>query len=191
MIRMAGSHDDCHTCAAMAPTGTPDDTLSCAASPGAAGRRVQRAGESRRPLRLALPADPIAASVARHRLRRWLAALAWPAVELEDIVLAVSEAVSNATEHAYLHGSSGLVDVGGEVEITPGGQRRVVVVVRDHGRWRCPPIDDENRRRGVPLMRACMDTVTIGSPHDAGGGTCVALRSKPIPAAGSPAADYA
>jgi len=170
---------------AMAQTGTPDDTLDCAPSPGPSGRPSYRAGESRQPLRLALPADPVAPSVARHRLRRWLAELGWWAVELEDIVLAVSEAVSNATEYAYLQGPLGLIDVHGAVEATPGGQRRIVVVVRDHGRWRCPPIDDENRRRGVPLMRACMDIVTIGSPDDGGEGTCVALRSKAVP----PAAD--
>jgi serine/threonine-protein kinase RsbW len=174
---------------AMAPTETPDETLGCAASPGSSGDPVDRAGEACRPLRLALPADPVAPSVARHRLRRWLAGLAWPAVELEDIVLAVSEAVSNATEYAYLQRPPGLIDVHGEVETTPGGPRRIVVVVRDHGRWRCPPIDDENRRRGVPLMRACMDTVTIGSPDDGGEGTCVALRSKAIRVTGPPAAD--
>lgn len=132
-------------------------------------------------MRLVLPADPVAPSVARHRLRHWLGEWQWPAVELEDIVLAVSEAVSNATEYAYLQEPPGLIDVHGVVEATPGGQRRIVVVVRDHGHWRCPPIDDENRRRGVPLMRACMDIVTIGSPDDGGEGTCVALRSRAIP----------
>ena len=66
---------------AMAPTETPDETLGCAASPGSSGDPVDRAGEACRPLRLALPADPVAPSVARHRLRRWLAGLAWPAVE--------------------------------------------------------------------------------------------------------------
>jgi hypothetical protein len=49
-----------------------------------------------------LPADPISIPMARAQVRRWLAEFSWPAVKLDDIVLAVSEAVSNAVEHAYL-----------------------------------------------------------------------------------------
>jgi anti-sigma regulatory factor (Ser/Thr protein kinase) len=128
-----------------------------------------------------LPADPIVSSVARHQVRRWLAALSWPAGQLDDIVLAVSEAVSNAVEHAYLDQPPGVVEVRGGAEATPGGQRRVTVIVRDHGRWRPAPIDDENRRRGIPLMRACMDTVTIGQPDDDPVGTWVVLRSRAVP----------
>jgi anti-sigma regulatory factor (Ser/Thr protein kinase) len=129
-----------------------------------------------------LPADPIAISVARKQVRRWLARLSWPAGQLDDIVLAVSEAVSNAIEHAYLDQPPGVVEVRGGIEATPGGQRRVTVIVRDHGRWRLAPIDDENRRRGIPLMRACMDTVTIGQPDDDRAGTWVVLRSRAVPA---------
>ena len=50
-----------------------------------------------------LPANPVAIPVARYQVRRWLAALSWPAAALDDIVLAVSEAVTNAVEHAYVH----------------------------------------------------------------------------------------
>src|SRR5437763_17162595 len=103
---------------AMPPTGNPEDTLPPATSP-AELRLSKRAGyraissESRRPLRMALPADPIAISVARDGVRRWLAAWAWPANELVDILLAVSEAGINAIEHAYLDQSPGLGEVGG------------------------------------------------------------------------------
>jgi anti-sigma regulatory factor (Ser/Thr protein kinase) len=96
-------------------------------------------------------------------------------------VLAVSEAVSNAIEHAYLGQPPGTVHVHGEVETTPDGQRRVQVVVRDHGCWRPAPADDENRRRGIPLMHACMEDVTIGCPDDDRVGTRVVLRSRAIP----------
>jgi anti-sigma regulatory factor (Ser/Thr protein kinase) len=67
--------------------------------------------QARRPLRLALPADPITSSVTRQRVREWLAAWSWPADQLDDIVLAVSEAVSNAIEHAYVHQPLGIVEV--------------------------------------------------------------------------------
>jgi anti-sigma regulatory factor (Ser/Thr protein kinase) len=149
--------------------------------------RINR-GESRRLLRLALPADPIATSVARHQLHRWLTGLSWPSGQLEDIVLAVNEAVTNAIEYAYLDQAPGVVEVHGGVEPTPDEQRRVTIIVRDHGRWRPPPTNNQYRRRGIPLMRACMDTVTIGQPDDGRVGTWVVLRSRavPLPALSAP-----
>jgi serine/threonine-protein kinase RsbW len=175
---------------AMPPTGNPEDTLPPATSPSER-RLAERPGyhattsESHRPLRMELPADPISISVARHQVRRWLTEFSWPAGQLDDIVLAVNEAVSNAIEHAYLDQSPGVVEVRGGVEATPGGQRRVMVIVRDHGRWRLAPIDDENRCRGIPLMRACTDTLTIGQPDDDRVGTWVVLRSRAVPMLGA------
>ncbi len=162
----------------MPPTGNPDDTLHLKMS--RRGQRLGQAAPKEAHLTLQLPADPVAPSVARHQLRRWLTALSWPSGQLDDIVLAVSEAVSNAAEHAYLDQPPGLVDVHGWLEVTPGGQRRVTVVVSDHGCWRPAPVDDENRRRGIPLMRACMDSVTIEQP-DHGVGTHVFLHSRAVP----------
>lgn len=177
----------------MSPTSNPEDTVPPPQWPARLEKRhsggdAANRSEARRLLRLALPADPIAISVARHQLRRWLTGLSWPLGHLEDIVLAVSEAVSNAVEYAYLDRSPGLVEVHGGVEPTPDGQRRVTIIVRDHGRWRQAPNDDEQRRRGIPLMRACMDTVTIGQPDDGRVGTWVVLRSRavPLPALGAP-----
>lgn len=147
---------------------------------------VDRASRTGLPqlLQLELPADPIVASVARDEVGQWLtAALGWPADQGDDIVLAVSEAVSNATEHAYLNQAVGLVTITGGVETTPDGQRRVTVVVRDYGRWRPIPIHHDNRRRGIPIMRACMETVTIGHSTDQVG-TWVVLRSRVVPPPG-------
>jgi anti-sigma regulatory factor (Ser/Thr protein kinase) len=135
----------------------------------------------RRPLRLALPADPITPSVTRQRVREWLVAWSWPEDQLDDILLAVSEAVSNAIEHAYVDQAPGMVEVRGGIETTPDGQYRATVIVRDHGRWRPPPSDHENRRRGIPIMRVCMEIVTIGQPDDDPVGTWVVLRSKAVP----------
>ncbi|MBV9012383.1 MAG: ATP-binding protein [Pseudonocardiales bacterium] len=136
--------------------------------------------ERRQPLRLTLPADPVAPSVARQQVREWLAAWSWPADQSDDIMLAVSEAVSNAIEYAYLEQPPGVVDIRGGVETTPDGGQRATITVRDHGRWRPAPCDDENRRRGIPLMHACMATVAITQPNDRPG-TQVVLRSKPLP----------
>ena len=177
----------------MPPTDNPEGTVPPAQLPARletrrSGGDVTTPSKSRPLRRLALPADPIAISVARHQVHRWLAGLSWPAGQLEDIVRAVSEAVTNAIEHAYLDQPPGVVEVRGGVEATPGGQRRVTILVRDHGRWRLAPTDQEHSHRGIPLMRACMDAVTIGQPDDGRVGTWVVLRSRavPPPALGAP-----
>lgn len=141
------------------------------------------------PLALHLVADTITPSIVRDRLRSWLSALSWPQGQLDDIVLAVSEAVSNAVEHAYPTGADlppGHVDVHAEADSggRPHWMRRVHCTVHDHGRWRPPPADDENRRRGIPIMRACMDTVTIEMLTDDDGrpaGTKVTMSSAAAP----------
>lgn len=97
-------------------------------------------------------------------------------------MLAVSEAVTNAVEHAYLDQPPGVVEVRGGIEATSCGERRVTVIVRDHGRWLVAPTDDKHRHGGIALMRACTDTVTIGQPDDSRVGTWVVLRSRPVPA---------
>jgi anti-sigma regulatory factor (Ser/Thr protein kinase) len=127
-----------------------------------------------------LPADPVAIPVARHQVRRWLAALSWPAAELDDVVLAVSEAVTNAVEHAYVNQLPGVIEVRGVVEALVTGLHRVTVIVRDYGRWRLALTDDEQDHRGISIMRACMDTVTIGRSDDGRPGTQVVLRSKNV-----------
>ena len=53
--------------------------------------------------------------------------------------------------------------------------------MRDYGRWRPIPLHPDNRRHGIPLMQACMETVTIGQPADDRVGTWVVLRSRAIP----------
>lgn len=165
----------------MPATGNPDGTLSTESFPQPA---AETAPKQLRPLmRLQLPADPVAPSVARTQVRRWLTALAWPASQLDVILLAVSEAVSNAAEHAYRDRAPGMIELSGRVEITPGGQRGVSLTIRDHGHWRSPPREDDGHRRGIPLMRACMDSVTIGPSADNRAGTQVVLRSRAIPAA--------
>lgn len=155
------------TALAMPPPCNADDTLPPATSQPAASELPYHRATScrtRGPLQLAVPADPVTPSVVRQRVREWLAAWSWPRDLLDDIVLAVSEAVSNAVEHAYLGQSPGMVEVCGGIEMTSDCWHHVMIIVRDHGRWRSPPSHHENRRRGIPLMRAYMESVTIGHP---------------------------
>jgi serine/threonine-protein kinase RsbW len=190
LIQIAEYDDTGQTNATMSSTDIPDDPPG-PERPLPGGRLpecpVEPAPHSllRPQLWLQLRAEMIAPSVARFRVRRWLTGLSWPAGQREDIVLAVSEAVSNAAEHAYLDTAPGVIEVHGATETTSGGQHRVTIIVDDHGRWRPAPLADENRRRGIPLMRACMDTVTIESRDTARTGTRVILYSRVVPTLGA------
>jgi len=103
----------------------------------------------------------------RGTLRRWLAAAGSAPEELQDVTMAANEAIQNAIEHGH-----GLTRRSVEVTLarTDG---TVEVTVRDEGTWR-PPRDD-TRGRGLPLMRALMDSVDV-EPGEGKRGTTVTLR---------------
>ena len=101
---------------AMPPMGNPDDTVRPETLPSE--RPPEASSWELRPLlRLLLAADPVAPSVARQQVRRWLAALAWPTDQLQDIVLALSEAVTNAAEHAYRDRPLGMIELRGGIDL--------------------------------------------------------------------------
>lgn len=92
-------------------------------------------------------------------------------VRFSDVVLAVNEALANTAEFAYLHnGGFGTVDV----EAVRDGAT-LTITIADQGRWResTPATQSRSRGRGIPLMRALADDLTIDcSPL----GTTVCLR---------------
>jgi two-component sensor histidine kinase len=136
-------------------------------------------------LRFRLAAAMAAPSQARDRLGFWLDGHGWPPGQHDDLVLAVSEAVSNSVEHGYgidhaTAGDGGVVDVHGVVVVGPNGHRHAVLTVTDRGSWLTPSAVRGNRRHGIPLMEACAATMTIdGTTH----GTTVVLHSHPVPPA--------
>jgi PAS domain S-box-containing protein len=115
-------------------------------------------------LRLRIPAEPEALQQVRRRLRRWLEIAEAPEDVRDDIVVAVSEAVSNSIRHAY-GPSSAWVEIEGDL-----ADGEVEFVVRDRGRWR-PPRGEGGR--GIDLMRACMASVEIEQRLE---GTVVRMR---------------
>ena len=130
------------------------------------------------PLDLTLAADWVSPSVARDRVRTWLRAGGWTSPHLDDLVLAINEAVSNSIEHGYGIGpgspaGTGVVELRGEMT-----DHHVTVTVRDSGTWR-PPVDDpaSTRGQGIRLMRACVDDVTVEGSAD---GTTVVLRGRRV-----------
>jgi anti-sigma regulatory factor (Ser/Thr protein kinase) len=86
--------------------------------------------------------------------------------EFYDLILAVSEAATNAVEHAQ-HPTEPFFDVSAEVD-----DGRVTIVVHDHGRW-LPPRSSLYRGRGLAMMRVLADTTVEAGTH----GTTVTIRN--------------
>jgi PAS domain S-box-containing protein len=119
---------------------------------------------------IVIPADPAQLSSVRARLSRWLDAARVGGEDRNQIVLACSEACANAIEHAYRE-QGGDVQIRGTIDAGD-----VEIVVRDRGRWRSPRNDD--RGRGLNVMRACMDNVVVEPTAQ---GTVVRMRRSIIP----------
>ncbi|MDQ1673643.1 MAG: hypothetical protein QOC98_2205 [Frankiaceae bacterium] len=110
------------------------------------------------------PAEAPSLLKLRRALTRWLNEVGATAEESYEILVSVSEAATNAVEHAYGPGPA-TFHVGCRFEDSTVG-----VVVRDWGQWREPRGLD--RGRGQILMEGLMDSVRRRS---ADGGTEVVL----------------
>jgi serine phosphatase RsbU (regulator of sigma subunit)/anti-sigma regulatory factor (Ser/Thr protein kinase) len=110
------------------------------------------------------PADREVLARIRRNLSRWLRMHGASDEEIYDIMVACQEACANAVEHAYRPGRHSF-----DFEATCQ-DGRVLVTVRDHGRWRPPR--GRNRGRGVAMMQALMDDVDIQHTDE---GTVVVL----------------
>ncbi|GLY42744.1 hypothetical protein Amsp01_087670 [Amycolatopsis sp. NBRC 101858] len=143
--------------------------------------RPFRAGAA---LRLVLAAGWISPSVARSRFRDWLGAHRWPEDEVDDLVLAVSEAVSNSIEHGYgVPVDSALLPHPGQIEVTAAvkqsavGARHVELTVRDAGTWREPGQGPIPRGYGLDLMRAAGLYFVVERSAE---GTRIRFTSRPV-----------
>jgi anti-anti-sigma factor len=128
------------------------------------------------PLRGTLAADPTRLSAVRRAVAGWARAAGVPDDSLEDLTLALGEALANAVEHAYVSGGAG--ECHWSVERDPNGDLRVCV--EDRGTWRPPPVDRGHRGRGLELIAALAVDVDVRRTADASGdegtGTTVTFR---------------
>jgi PAS domain S-box-containing protein len=117
--------------------------------------------------RLKLSPDLDALVSLRRLTARWLREAGAEGDEVHDLVMAANEAWQNALEHGT---NFARTTIGVELEVNPHGE--VLITIRDAGsRDRAP--SDPDRGRGIELMRALADEVTLElAPH----GSTVRLR---------------
>lgn len=101
-------------------------------------------------------------SLVRRTLTVWLEEHSVAQEQREDLVLAVSEAVTNVVDHAYRGVETpGCVEV--DIEVTherdhaEDRERWVTVAVTDYGIWRAERACKGFRGRGLQMMQACTD----------------------------------
>ena len=137
----------------------------------------------RTPLRAEAVASAHNATALRRQFRDWLT-LDLPPNVVDDLVLAVYEAIANAAEHAYLNHADGPGPVRLEAHRAAD---HILITVSDQGRWRAPT-GGRSRGRGISLMRLLTQNVHTRCDHR---GTVVYLRVELPPMCLSPLADEA
>lgn len=117
--------------------------------------------------------DPQQLRNLRLMLTDWATQRRIPAATTARLLLAVSEATSNAIEHAYRDRTPTTITVTGVHE--DGGD--LVVTITDAGSWRTPPAEPGDRGRGTGIMRKVSDAFERETTP---AGTTVKLRFSPI-----------
>ena len=111
-----------------------------------------------------LPATLESVGTARRTVRRFAEPLE---VDLEGLVLAVSEAVANVVSHAYGDGAAGDVELSARAS-----PFELVVTVRDHGRGIDPGNLNPGAGFGLTIMRRVAQHVELA---DTPGGVAVTM----------------
>jgi len=138
------------------------------ASVGVRSGMAVRASETIAPLHVSVRGEPAQLRVLRGALRLWLLRAEVPPEVAWDVLMACSEACTNAVAHAYRHQPRP-----GAVELDARRSRSGTLVchVRDSGRWR-QALDERPGGGGLSLMCSLMDKVEVRrSP----GGTVVRM----------------
>ncbi|WP_016823235.1 SpoIIE family protein phosphatase [Streptomyces viridosporus] len=111
------------------------------------------------PLEMAFPAESSQLAPVRKALRSWLDQCELPPHTVQNILVAAGEACANAIEHGHRDTPGNPVRLRAEARVDD-----LRLTVADSGRWKTPqPELNTHRGRGVALMRALMQQVTITS----------------------------
>ena len=150
-------------------TGYGDDVTTLAA---------QRLTAPVRELTAELPAQPGSVVTMRRALDDWLDEIGVATADRQVLELAVTEAVTNAAEHAYPPGRAGTV----RLEAALGADGYLEARVSDRGRWRVPDPRTPGRGQGLMLASQLAGQLRVSHPpQDASDppgskGTIVTLR---------------
>jgi PAS domain S-box-containing protein len=111
------------------------------------------------PLEIAFPARTDQLRPVRARLRDWLSRCGLAATVAQDTLVAAGEAVANAIEHGHRDKPGQQIRLRAAVTAS-----RLRLTVADGGTWLPPgPTPAPYRGKGITLMHAMMDNVTIDS----------------------------
>ncbi|GGQ80194.1 histidine kinase [Streptomyces flaveolus] len=111
------------------------------------------------PLDVAFPAESSQLAPVRKALRSWLDQCELPPHTVQNVLVAAGEACANAIEHGHRDAPGDTVRLRAEALVDD-----LRLTVADTGRWKTPQPDlNAHRGRGVALMRALMQQVTITS----------------------------
>ncbi len=108
---------------------------------------------------IVLAAVPARITSSRHQLADWLSSAGVAPPQTHDILLAVSEAVTNAIEHGSRCDAGKLVSIRASV-----CDETLTATVSDSGRWIPPPplaASPKQSRRGLIIIRAVANSVEI------------------------------
>jgi anti-sigma regulatory factor (Ser/Thr protein kinase)/anti-anti-sigma regulatory factor len=174
------------TMALLTRSGYADDVTTLAAERHAAGPELD----------LELPGEVGAVRAARRAFSEWLGRLDPLLLDQDALLLATTEIVTNAVEHAYSAGPPGPV----EFHARLGADGQLECRVADHGTWQVPDPDLPWRGQGLMVAAHLVDQLQVQHPPqsvaEARGaqGTVVTLRHRlrrPAVLAAEPAAQAA
>ncbi|MGR7024703.1 SpoIIE family protein phosphatase [Geodermatophilus sp. URMC 62] len=138
------------------------------------------------PVQETLPADPARLARVRRTVTTWARAAGLSEDGVDDLQLALGEALANAVEHAYAaSGGAGRC----EYRLARTADGSVDVCVRDEGVWRPVPADPGHRGRGLELISALATDVEVARTTDPRGveGAGTTVRFRFVPAGPGPA----
>jgi serine/threonine-protein kinase RsbW/stage II sporulation protein AB (anti-sigma F factor) len=122
----------------------------------------------------AWPAHPDSVPAARHAVLGYLERAETADPPLNDIGLVVSEAVTNAVNHAYLDRDPGDVRVAVDVV-----DDELEVIIEDDGRGMLPRPDSPGLGLGLPLIASVSDRFDTRTAPGGGTRICAWFRRRP------------
>jgi anti-sigma regulatory factor (Ser/Thr protein kinase) len=120
---------------------------------------------------MTFPAESSQLAPVRQALRTWLERCQLPPQTAQSVLVAAGEACANAIEHGHRHTPGQPVRLRAEAYVDD-----LRLIIADTGQWKTPqPEANAHRGRGMTLMKAMMQDVTVSS---GAAGTTVQMRTR-------------